>query len=266
VLQATQTEHTQTNNPKITSTRQNKTSQSASFREAPRLGQGRKMVIKSMAEPAEWQTRHHNVDYMRLLVDSCTAMMVSMVDVQVMQYDNHSQYQYHTQSMMITYRSFVQSVFFRGRMTYSVVLIGLLYLARFRYALLKSLHRPSFYLEQERRRSDFIPRLFMTSLLLSTKFLCDRHDTNGMWARTHHQSLQAVNHSESLFLTVVNYNLGVSERAFSTWMRQIFTPNHLRMYMNQTVNVVTLPPSPPYYLSDSEQRLAEKRRRLERAI
>ena len=103
--------------------------------------------------------------------------------------------------------------------------------------------------------------MFITALLLSTKFLCDQHDTNGLWAATHMQTLTAVNHSEALFLSVIDYRLGVNERTFSTWMRRIFTPSTVRMY------TFTIPPSPPYHLDDLyEQKMVEKRRRLERAV
>lgn len=195
------------------------------------------------------------VDYVRLLIDTSNFMMLSM--------DCNPHHHHHSKNNNNNrqYSSFVQSVFKQGRMTYSIVIVGLLYLARFRHALCSSLHRPNFTLEMERRSPDFVPKIFMAALLLSTKFLCDRHDTNATWALTHNMSLEQVNRLETLFLIVVNYKLAINERSFNAWMAQLFAPPILQIY---STNISISPPTPPYHLDDFyEQKIAEKRRRLE---
>lgn len=224
--------------------------QSESAKEAP------KQPTKEPGRLMTFQATHlppHCIDYMRLLVDTFSSMMDSIAG-----YCECDQGRAFSRNYASRYTSFVHAVFKKGRLTYSVVIIGLLYLARFRHALFNAFHQPSFILEREKRRSDFVPKIFLAALLISTKFLCDRHGTNAGWAKDHQLSLFEVNWSEALFLSVIKHDVNVSERSFNSWMTQVFSPDSVRQY------AVISPPTPPYHLNDLYEQKIERRRRLGR--
>ena len=182
-------------------------------------------------------------------------------------YNNNTNYYQQQSWVSMDYAPFIQSVFKRGKMTYSIVIIGLLYLTRFRMALVSRANcGGSHSLERSRRRADFVPRIFLTSLLLSTKFLCDRHDSNRMWAATHQLSLSGVNQAETMFLDLIDFRLNVSARSFASWMAKIFNQEAVQAY-TRPWPIHRPPPTPPYHLDDLyEQKLKDKRKRLERAV
>lgn len=121
---------------------------------------------------------------------------------------------------------FVAAVFRHTRISYSVVLTGLLYLLRFRHACAQKKHQ---YVKIPFQENGVII-LFVTCLLLANKFLHDRHPSNAMWAVNTGLTLSEINKGELYFLTVIQHELKVDKESFQKWMTILFQPKHLAPY------------------------------------
>jgi hypothetical protein len=120
---------------------------------------------------------------------------------------------------------FVATVFRHSKVSYSVLLTGLLYLLRFRHAF----STPQGCVHPVCAINTVVI-VFVTSLVLSNKFLHDRHVSNATWAA--HTGIPAIeiNRGEIFFLNVINHQLNVEQAAFHKWMSILFHPAKLNPY------------------------------------
>lgn len=130
--------------------------------------------------------------------------------------------------------SFVANLFRQSKVSYSVLLAGLLYLLRFRHALLTKGPREA----ASRSKSMMDPRhplftfvVFVVALLLASKFLNDRHSSNGIWAETTGLSMGDLNRGEIFFLNVIDHRLHMENEVFQRWLTYLFQPHHLHNYL-----------------------------------
>lgn len=124
--------------------------------------------------------------------------------------------------------NFVSSVFRHSKVSYSVLLTALLYLLRFRHLFLV---RPACNVPtMQSPTCTALPMIFVSSLLLSTKFLHDRHPSNATWAAMTGIPTIEINRGELFFLGVIGHQLNVDQAAFNKWTGIMFNPKHLAPY------------------------------------
>lgn len=124
-------------------------------------------------------------------------------------------------------RNFASSVFRQSRVSYSVLLIALLYLLRFRHYFVMRRRPCSSSLPSA---PHLLPIILISSLVLSTKFLHDRHSSNQVWATMTGVPTIDINRGELFFLNVIQHQLCVDQGAFQKWMSMLFQPKHLVPY------------------------------------
>lgn len=96
--------------------------------------------------------------------------------------------------------------------TTSELIVALIYLDR-----LTATHHPRIILS-----TYTIHRLFLTSLLLSCKFLDDRARGNNFFARIVNCSCEELNTLETIMLTKLGFKLFVSTNTYASYAEQVF--------------------------------------------
>ena len=127
---------------------------------------------------------------------------------------------------------FIGDLFKQSRVSYSVLLVGLLYLLRFRNSIGR--RKPQ---SKRFHHSHFLLLMFVISLLLSNKFLHDRHSSNSAWASYSGFPLGDINRGEIFFLNVIEHDLHVEKEAFHRWVNSIFHPSNLEPYCHQHAHI-----------------------------
>lgn len=152
---------------------------------------------------------------------------------------------------------YVAAVFKHSKVSYSVLLTGLLYLLRFRHYMPCRLGAVNCAITRSTGESHggFLLTIFVSALLLSNKFLHDRHSSNENWAGYSGLSLRDVNRGEILFLTVVDHQINIDPVAFHKWTGILFQPCNLVHYQsrppdNQVPNMQPLPSAPVRTIHD----------------
>lgn len=162
---------------------------------------------------------------------------------------------------------YVAAVFRHSKVSYSVLLTGLLYLLRFRHHMAGRLAVAGCAIVRALEQSQgggLLLSIFVSALLLSNKFLHDRHSSNENWAGFSGLGVRDVNRGEILFLTVVDHQINIDPVAFHKWTGILFQPGNLAQYQrpppdNQVPSVVPDGASQPYYCYEAAG-LAGRRR------
>jgi hypothetical protein len=122
--------------------------------------------------------------------------------------------------------NFVSSVFRHSKVSYSVLLTALLYLLRFRHSFSR---RPACATSTP-FSSNTLLIVFVSALVLSNKFLHDRHSSNQIWSAYTGISTAELNRGEIFFLNTIQHQLFVDQGAFQKWMSVLFQPKNLLPY------------------------------------
>jgi hypothetical protein len=125
---------------------------------------------------------------------------------------------------------YVSNLFRETRISYSIVIVGLLYLLRFHQRLRGRLG--------VFKKDDNAFVLFVVAMLLSSKWLCDRPLANSCWAKHAQISLGIINHQELFFLNAIGHDLYVEAKFFDNWVKYLFHPNHT---LNYQYNIPRIP-------------------------
>ena len=120
---------------------------------------------------------------------------------------------------VLTLRGFIQETLKRSRTSYSTLQVALYYL------IVIKPHIPDRDFTQEQFHDDGPlalslqcgRRMFLTALILASKYLQDRNYSNQAWSRLSGLSVQDVNTNEMAFLSAVDWRLHISERIFQRW-------------------------------------------------
>ncbi|KAJ3415457.1 hypothetical protein HDV05_004899 [Chytridiales sp. JEL 0842] len=98
-------------------------------------------------------------------------------------------------------------------------------------------------------------RMFLSSLIVATKYLKDRTYSNKAWAKISGLPLSEINDNERVFLQGVNYELFVSASTFGSWSTVlVMRANSLRRNVQQQASVeVATPAAAPSSLYNVQQ-------------
>ena len=80
---------------------------------------------------------------------------------------------------------------------------------------------------QKSSKSIGIFELFVTSLMLSSKYLNDRNASNSAWSKISGIPLDALNKIEMKLLSFIEYKLHVEVALFDRWIKFLFQPANI---------------------------------------
>ena len=81
--------------------------------------------------------------------------------------------------------------------------------------------------------------LFVTSLMLSSKYLNDRNASNSAWSKISGIPLESLNIMEMKLLSVIEYKLHVEVDLFDRWIKFLFQPTNITNYFNENEKIIT---------------------------
>jgi hypothetical protein len=88
------------------------------------------------------------------------------------------------------------------------------------------------YKNPKMAKSMGIFELFVTSLMLASKYLNDRNASNSAWSRISGIPLDVLNKMEMKLLSFIEYKLHVEVDLFDRWIKFLFQPNRVLNYFN----------------------------------
>ncbi|KAK9712647.1 PHO85 cyclin-5 [Basidiobolus ranarum] len=118
-----------------------------------------------------------------------------------------------SQVQTIPLRMYIQEILRRSRSSFSTLLTALIYLFRLKTALAKRGKHP----DQQESRSQCGRRMFLSAIIVATKFLQDKGIANTAWSRLSGLSVKEINANERIFLELLEYNIFVNSPLFSWW-------------------------------------------------
>lgn len=127
-------------------------------------------------------------------------------------------------------KSFVKSILYQSKISYSVVATGLLYLLWGKQSMKNKNCKYS--------RSIGIFELFVTALMLASKYLNDRNASNSAWSRISGIPLETLNKIEMKLLSFIEYKLHVEVDLFDRWIKFLFQPTKVINYFNSEEKVI----------------------------
>jgi hypothetical protein len=126
-------------------------------------------------------------------------------------------------------RTFIQETLRRSRTSYSTLQVALYYL------ILIKPHVPKhdFTMEQPEdahstRALQCGRRMFLSALILASKYLQDRNYSARAWSKISGLNTQEINQNEMAFLLAVNWRLHITDAVFQRWTDIVlkYTPSH----------------------------------------
>ncbi|KAJ3127560.1 hypothetical protein HK100_009684 [Physocladia obscura] len=132
-----------------------------------------------------------------------------------------------TSSKVLPLKFFIQEILRRSKTSFSTLQLALLYIIRARNQLifvsdLSALSENSLITHQAlnhaQSSSAVCPRrMFLSALILASKYLQDRNYSNKAWAKISGLQVLEINANEFEFLALIDYELFVGHEAFSNW-------------------------------------------------
>lgn len=125
-------------------------------------------------------------------------------------------------------RTFIQETLRRSQTSYSTLQVALYYL------ILIKPHVPSFDFTMEQpdeghatRALQCGRRMFLSALILASKYLQDRNYSARAWSKICGLSTHEINQNEMAFLVAVNWRLHITDAVFQRWTDVVlqFTPS-----------------------------------------
>ncbi|KAI9350909.1 cyclin-domain-containing protein, partial [Obelidium mucronatum] len=106
---------------------------------------------------------------------------------------------------------FIQEILRRSKTSFSTLQLALFYIVRLRNELAKD----------SAQSQDGLPicgrRMFLTALILASKYLQDRNYSNKAWSKISGLSVLEINSNEFKFLSLIDYELFVGHETFANW-------------------------------------------------
>lgn len=129
-------------------------------------------------------------------------------------------------------KSFVKSILYQSKISYSIVATGLLYLLWSKQSM------------KDKKNEKFIKtigifELFVTALMLSSKYLNDRNASNSAWAKISGIPLETLNKMEMKLLSFIEYKLHVEVDLFDRWIKFLFQPTKISNFLNAYSHIKT---------------------------
>ncbi|KAJ3109451.1 hypothetical protein HDU97_006696 [Phlyctochytrium planicorne] len=114
---------------------------------------------------------------------------------------------------------FIREILRRSRTSFSTLQLALLYIVRLRNQLST---KGAKIAEKEgssaRTHASLCGRrMFLSALIVAAKYLQDRNYSNKAWAKISGLTLEEINQNEFEFLSIIDYDLYVSHKTYTTW-------------------------------------------------
>ncbi|KAI7905241.1 cyclin-domain-containing protein [Cokeromyces recurvatus] len=107
---------------------------------------------------------------------------------------------------------FIREILKRTKATYAMLQLALFYIFRIRTLVYECIFKNS---------NDFVccsRRMFIASLMISSKYLNDKNYRNRTWAKFTNLPVKEINTAELIFLKLINYQLYVSKPVYDKWI------------------------------------------------
>ncbi|KAI6249354.1 G1/S-specific cyclin pas1 [Erysiphe necator] len=147
------------------------------------------------------------------LVDSSSNIVEAIWPLSVVPYKNAIE-----SKGIIPLREFIHETLYRSGTSYSTLQVTLYYLILIKPHVLKQEYVMSKNL-RENPRSVLLcgRRMFISALILASKYLQDRNFTVQAWSRISGLDVKEINRNEITFLLAVNWQLHITEKIFQKW-------------------------------------------------
>lgn len=114
-------------------------------------------------------------------------------------------------------RRYIEETLRRSRTSYSTLQVALYYLILIKAHVLQCDRTASQSTDVERRAMQCGRRMFLSALILASKYLQDRNYSAKAWSKMSGLKTTEINSNERLFLAAVNWKLHIPEATFKSW-------------------------------------------------
>jgi hypothetical protein len=172
-------------------------------------------------------------DFSRLTIEDCSAQIVEVIWPLSVPLRSESS---PCSKGVLPLRTFIQETLRRSRTSYSTLQVALYYLILIRPYVPKF----DFTMEQPEdtqscRALQCGRRMFLSALILASKYLQDRNYSSRAWSKISGLNTQEINANEMTFLSAINWRLHISESVFGKWTDLVL----------KLTNFAALPQIPP---------------------
>ncbi|KAI7902524.1 cyclin-domain-containing protein, partial [Cokeromyces recurvatus] len=125
---------------------------------------------------------------------------------------------------VIPTKAFCSEILKRSKVTYTTVQLSLFYIFRVKKLIHEKLCQRLETPSNTNALDDMIccgRRMFLASLMVSSKYLHDKNYHNKAWAKITGLKISEINAAEMAFLKLIDYRLYISKPTFDKWYTQI---------------------------------------------
>ncbi|KAI9486839.1 MAG: cyclin-domain-containing protein [Benjaminiella poitrasii] len=165
--------------------------------------------LASLVNNNEYSSHSGSFEERSVMIDKLLDASADIVD-SIWFNNTHSS----TLKMMST-SSFIREILKRSRATYSMLQLALFYIFRIKGLIHEQMHR------SDNNHHNFARcgrRMFLASLMVSSKYLNDKNYRNRTWAKIASLPITEINNTEFMFLKLINYQLYVSKPFYEKWV------------------------------------------------
>ncbi|KAI8339825.1 hypothetical protein BD560DRAFT_412531 [Blakeslea trispora] len=152
-----------------------------------------------------------------------------------------------TTKTILPTRVFIREILQRSKATYSMLQLALFYIFRIK----KLIHSSTHCLVSCSRR------MFLTALILASKYLHDRNYRTQTWAKIASLSAAEITASELVFLKLIDYRLHVSKPLYDKWVSLLYQHIQKKNLIHQLKKDPPAPTAQPKPAASSSHVLIE---------
>ncbi|KAI8854522.1 cyclin-domain-containing protein, partial [Chytridium lagenaria] len=124
---------------------------------------------------------------------------------------NHS---ISSKAALLPLKKFIREILRRSRTSFSTLQLALLYIVRLRSQLTA---KASVVTGARPHATLCGRRMLLSALIVAAKYLQDRNYSNKAWAKIAGLPLEEINLNEMEFLRIMDYDLYVSQKTYTSW-------------------------------------------------
>ncbi|KAI8843232.1 cyclin-domain-containing protein, partial [Chytriomyces cf. hyalinus JEL632] len=145
-------------------------------------------------------------------------------------------------SKVLPLKVFIQEILRRSKTSFSTLQLALFYIIRLRNQIEATKNEIRVHTHVA---GEPLPacgrRVFLTALILASKYLQDRNYSNKAWSKISGLAVSEINANEFQFLSLINYDLFVGHQAFSQWTVLLMAKTQQLQQSQQLQNNVSAP-------------------------